>query len=112
MSGQGERKTSVRLTGPHAHRLHAHALPHAPRGDRKSSPGRRGRGGRVQNPMAADQVIRTGRSSSRGGRGGRVGDGGGRRQRSRTPHTPARHGRAGGRGRKGMRKGGRGRSSI
>ena len=111
-SGQGERKLRARLTGPHAHRVHAHAFPHAPRGGRKSSPGRRGRGSSVQNPMAADQVIRTGNSCSRGGRGGGGRDGGGRRQRSPTPDTPARHGRVGGRGRGGMGKGGRGRNFV
>ena len=109
---QGARKLRARLTGPHAHRVHAHAFPHAPRGERKRSPGRRGRGGMVHNSMTADQVIRTGRLCSRGGRGGRGRDGGGRRQRSPTPDTPARHGRVGGRGRRGMRRGGRGRSLV
>ena len=112
IAGQGERQLRARLTGPHAHRVHAHAFPHAPRGERKSSPGRRGRGGWVQNPMATDRVIRTGRPSSRGGRGGRGRDGGSRRQHSPTPNTPARHGKVGGRGRRGMRKGGRGRSLV
>ena len=112
-TGGGEDDTNLhtRLTGPHAHRVHAHAFPHSPRGERTSSPGRRGRGGRVQNPMAADQVVRAGRPCSRGGKGGRGRDGGSRRPRSPTPDAPSHHGRNGGGGRRGaggMRRGGRG----
>ena len=112
VEGQVERKLHARLTGPHAHRLHAHAFPHVPRGERKSGSGRRGRAASMQNPMAADQVIRTGRSCSRRGRGGRGRNGEGRRQSSPTPNAPARHGKGVGRGKRGMRKGGRGRSVV
>ena len=80
----------VRLFGPHILLVHAHAFPHAPR--RRSSPFRRGRGGRVQNLVAADREVWIGRISLCVGRGGRGRDGGQRSRRSSTHVVAYRHG--------------------